>query len=145
MLLFTLFFIRSYLTKNLTNLWLMVVVGRGSKCGVTHGKMESLVQIVLFLRNGIGHIGSKSRIKLGVSFISLLIISKEPLVALVLLLSTTGTLSQFLLHSQMEIFSLWLVIGTLRTTRFVIVLCSFLFCEYWRWSALWFLLPFFSF
>lgn len=122
MLLFTLFFIFSCIC-NLTNLWLMVVAGRGFKCDVTHGKMESLAQIVQFLPIGIGHISSKSRIKLEVSFTSLLLVSKEPLVALVPLLSIIGKLFKFLLHGRMERFSLWLVIGILRTTRLVIVLC----------------------
>lgn len=107
---------------NLTILWKMVVAGLGFKCGEIHGKMEFLVQIVQFLPNGIGHTNSKSRIKLGVSFTSLLLISKELLVALDPLLSTIGTLSQFLLHSQMGILSLWLVTGIHRTTRLVIVL-----------------------
>jgi len=121
MLLFTFFIICVF--YNSTKLWLMIMVGRGFKCGEIHGKMESLAQIVQFLPNGIGHTNSKSRIKLEVSFTSLLLISKEPLVALVPLLSIIGKSSQFLFHSQIKIFSLSLVIGILRTTRLVIGLC----------------------
>lgn len=53
------------------------VVGMVYSRGETRGRMVFWEQIVLFLPVGIGHMNFKSKIKLGVSFISLLQASRK--------------------------------------------------------------------
>lgn len=105
--------------------------GLGFKWGVTHGRMESKEQIVQSLRNGIGHISFKWRIKLEAFSTSHLSIFKECLVVLVLLLLITGKSFQFLLISQMGILFFWLVTGIPATIRLVLFWVDS-FCEHWK-------------
>jgi hypothetical protein len=74
----------------MTNLGLMVASGLEFKCGVIHGRMVFLAQIVQFIRKGIGLISFKSRIKLGAISTSPLSIFREHLAALVLSLLIIG-------------------------------------------------------
>lgn len=74
----------------LINLGLMVAAGQEFKCGVIHGRMVCLPQIVQFTPNGIGHISFKSRIKLGAISTSRPSIFREHLGALVLSLLIIG-------------------------------------------------------
>lgn len=75
------------------------------------GKMEFLAQIAPFPLDGIGLISFKSKIRLAVSFTSLPFTSKEQLVDLEELLSTTEMLFHCLLEHLMEILLSSLVTG----------------------------------